>query len=140
MLRLLVGVLACIALMLAASGARAERSGTAVLGASPAVLAATLLAQADLSQSAPSQPTPYTPPRRGAPDGRTGGASRDIGPAERRLALVVGNDRYQNVPVLSKAATDASAVCLDAAQARFRGHNRREPITPGVERSLAGLR
>jgi len=115
MLRLLVGVLAGIAFTLAASGARAERGGTVGLGASPAALAATLLAQSAPSQSAPSQPAPsqaapYTPPRRGAPDGRTGGASRDIGPAERRLALVVGNDRYQNVPVLSKATTDASAV------------------------------
>jgi hypothetical protein len=30
--------------------------------------------------------------------------------AERRLALVVGNDLYQNVPTLSKAVTDANAM------------------------------
>jgi hypothetical protein len=30
--------------------------------------------------------------------------------AEKRLALVVGNDFYQNVPALSKAVTDASAI------------------------------
>jgi hypothetical protein len=30
--------------------------------------------------------------------------------AEKRLALVVGNDLYQNVPALSKAVTDASAI------------------------------
>lgn len=30
--------------------------------------------------------------------------------AERRLALVVGNDLYQNVPALSKAVTDSSAI------------------------------
>jgi len=30
--------------------------------------------------------------------------------AERRLALVIGNDLYQNVPALSKAVTDASAI------------------------------
>ena len=105
MLRLLVGAFAGIALTLASSGARAERGESPVLDASAAAVAATLLAQTD-----PSQPAPYTPPRRGAPDGRTGGASRDIGPASRRLALVVGNDLYQNVPALSKAVTDATAV------------------------------
>src|ERR1700733_6196082 len=32
------------------------------------------------------------------------------GHAEKRLALVVGNDLYQNVPALSKAVTDANAI------------------------------
>jgi hypothetical protein len=102
MRRLLVGALAWIALALAASGAQAQRNDAAATGpAAPP----TLSAEADTPQAAP-----YAPPRRGAPSGRTGGASRDIAPTERRLALVVGNDRYQNVPVLSKAVADASAV------------------------------
>ena len=105
MSRLLVGALVWIAVALASSGAWAQHGGAPVLAASSAAVSAALLAQAD----APP-PAPYTPPPRGAPEGRVGGASRDIAPAERRLALVVGNDLYQNVPVLSKAVTDANAV------------------------------
>ena len=101
MLRLLVGLFALMTLVLAAPDVRAQQDGSP---GAPAML----LAQADALQS--SAPQPYTPPRRGAPEGRTGGASRDAGPGERRLALVVGNDAYKNVPALSKAAADSSAV------------------------------
>ncbi|HVC52186.1 MAG TPA: caspase family protein [Stellaceae bacterium] len=104
MLRLLVAVLGSMALALAASGAQAER-GEASVPDAPALL----LAQAQPADGSPA-PAPFVPPKRGAPDGRVGGASRDIGPKAHRLALVIGNDVYQNVPVLSKAVADANAV------------------------------
>jgi uncharacterized caspase-like protein/ketosteroid isomerase-like protein len=50
----------------------------------------------------------FTPPMRGAPEGRTGGASRDIGAVEAtRVALVIGNGSYQNLPRLDNPASDA---------------------------------
>ena len=50
----------------------------------------------------------FTPPMRGAPEGRTGGASRDIGAGEvTRVALVIGNGGYQYLPRLDNPANDA---------------------------------
>ena len=50
----------------------------------------------------------FVPPMRGAPDGRAGGASRDIGAvAPTRVALVVGNGAYQNLPRLENPTNDA---------------------------------
>ncbi|HVH78316.1 MAG TPA: caspase family protein, partial [Stellaceae bacterium] len=113
MLRLFVGALASIVVWLTSPCAQAQERITPGAGPSPQ------LAQAESPK--PDVPTPpsYTPPRRGAPDGRTGGASRDIGPAERRLALVIGNNAYQNVPVLSKAVTDATAIAASLRKMGF---------------------
>ena len=41
------------------------------------------------------------------------------GHAEKRVALVVGNDAYQNVPILRKAVTDANAVASGLRQIGF---------------------
>jgi len=69
----------------------------------PASAQTVLLAQSEPLAGA------YKPPSRGAPEGRVGGASRDVdAPAERRVALVIGNDTYQVVhPQLQNAANDA---------------------------------
>jgi hypothetical protein len=52
----------------------------------------------------------YTPSLRGAPDGRLGGASRDLAIAEHRVALVVGNSAYRQAPPLANPVSDATAM------------------------------
>jgi TPR repeat protein len=49
----------------------------------------------------------YTPPPRGAPDGRVGGASRDVLSDHPRVALVIGNGAYQYLPRLENPKNDA---------------------------------
>jgi uncharacterized caspase-like protein len=55
----------------------------------------------------------FTPPLRGAPEGRTGGASRDIGAGEvTRVALVIGNGGYQYLPRLDNPPNDAQLMAM----------------------------
>jgi uncharacterized caspase-like protein len=52
----------------------------------------------------------YTPPLRGAPEGRVGGASRDITIGPSRVALVIGNSAYQHLPRLENPDNDAQLI------------------------------
>jgi uncharacterized caspase-like protein len=55
----------------------------------------------------------FTPPLRGAPEGRTGGASRDIGAGDvTRVALVIGNGGYQYLPRLDNPTNDAQLMAM----------------------------
>jgi uncharacterized caspase-like protein len=65
------------------------------------------LVLAAVAVGAQAQTGGYTPPPRGAPDGRVGGASRDMLTTGRRVALVVGNGAYQHLPRLENPENDA---------------------------------
>jgi len=65
--------------------------------------------QAPAPQSTPKGGV-YSPPLRGAPDGRLGGASRDIAVAEQCVALVIGNGAYRHAHTLANPDSDAEAV------------------------------
>jgi hypothetical protein len=69
--------------------------------ASPAPTTTLLLAQGQSDQS-----NAHTPPWRGAPDVRVGGASLDV-TEHPRIALVIGNGAYQYLPRLTNPAEDA---------------------------------
>lgn len=76
----------------------------------PRVIVALLIALLGLTAGADwarAQGGGYTPPPRGAPDGRVGGASRDLSTNAGRVALVIGNGAYQYLPRLANPAHDA---------------------------------
>ncbi len=60
--------------------------------------------------------------------------------AEKRLALVIGNDAYQQVPPLSKAATDANAIASALRKLDFTVTVAREPVARGAEPIAAIVR
>jgi hypothetical protein len=73
----------------------------------------------------------FTPPLRGAPEGRVGGASRDIGAGEAtRVALVIGNGSYQYLPRLDNPTNDAQLLAMTLKSLGF------ELIGGGAETNL----
>lgn len=88
------------------------RRARATLVALSALMAVMLVASAAAAQAPPpaqNQQHPYTPPPRGAPDGRIGGASRDL-TMESRVALVIGNAAYKPAQPLANPVNDANAM------------------------------
>ncbi len=86
-----------------------------------AVVAALVLLTLGLTaawDSARAQSGGYTPPLRGAPNGRVSGGSRDF-TMESRVALVIGNAAYRHVPPLSNPVNDANAIAETLRQLDF---------------------
>jgi citrate lyase beta subunit len=60
--------------------------------------------------------------------------------AEKRVALVIGNNDYRNVPKLQKAVNDARTMGDTLKQLGFSVMGRGEPEPAGVFRDAAGVR
>jgi outer membrane protein OmpA-like peptidoglycan-associated protein len=84
-----------------------------------------------------AQPT-YTPPKRGAPDYRESGATRDLS-AQRRVALVIGDGAYQQLPPLENPVNDAKLIAATLQSVGFRligGHAQTDLDRAGFERAI----
>jgi hypothetical protein len=107
-----------------------------VIVAALAIMLLLLTAASAWAQAA--QSGSYTPPPRGAPEGRVGGASRDIS-AERRVALVIGNGAYQHLPRLNNPANDAQLMAATLKSLGFdlvEGHALTDIDRAGFERVI----
>jgi hypothetical protein len=88
-----------------------------------------------LAQNDPKTET-YKPPRRGAPDGRASGATRDM---ERRVALVIGNGSYEYLPRLDNPASDAQLMAKTLQSVGFQvigGEAQTNLDRAGIERAI----
>jgi Caspase domain len=113
--RKIIAILLCIALVFVAASGWARAEWSAESARSRAITASPT--QPSLAQSQ-SQP-PYTPSKRGAPDYRESGATRDLS-AQRRVALVIGNGAYQYLPRLANPVNDAKLIAKTLQSVGFR--------------------
>src|SRR5439155_3937836 len=70
---------------------------------------------------------------------RVGAGSRDINPAERRVALVIGNQRYQHLPRLDNPANDAQLIASTLRSLGFTlvgGREQTDLDRAGFERAI----
>jgi outer membrane protein OmpA-like peptidoglycan-associated protein len=129
-----IAVLLCVVLALIEVSGRAGAEWSAASGRAWAVK----VSPSQLSQAQSQSQPIYTPPKRGAPDYRESGATRDLS-AQRRIALVIGNGAYQQLPRLENPVNDAKLIAATLQSVGFRligGHAQIDLDRAGFERAI----